>query len=61
VDPDIQADDLLALNSGYVQRSLDKLPRQGTRAPWRLKHNYVVDLLTLRNAKLEDGVLELRE
>lgn len=25
---------LLNLSSGYVQRALDKLPRQGTQSPW---------------------------
>jgi monooxygenase len=59
-DANVEEESLLALNSGYVLRSLDKLPRQGTRAPWRLKQNYVADLRMLRNAKLEDGVLQMR-
>ena len=32
------------LTSGYVLRALDRLPRQGDRAPWRLKQNYLTDL-----------------
>jgi monooxygenase len=43
--------------SGYVQRALDKLPKQGSKAPWKLYQNYVLDLLTLRYAVLEDGAM----
>ena len=44
--------------SGYFQRSMDKLPRQGSRDPWRIHQNYVRDLIALRFAPLDDGVLE---
>ncbi len=45
------------LTSGYIQRALDGLPRQGDRAPWRLKQNYLVDLRAIRRAPIDDGVL----
>src|SRR5581483_556592 len=48
------------LSSGYFQRAMDKLPRQGSRKPWRIYQNYIRDLIALRWAPLEDGVLELR-
>ncbi len=51
---------LIDFSSGYIQRSLADIPRQGTKAPWRLYQNYVLDLLGLRYGKLDDGVLELR-
>ena len=38
---------------------MEKFPRQGTRAPWRLYQNYARDLAMIRFAALEDGVLEL--
>ncbi|MGY1744366.1 flavin-containing monooxygenase [Blastococcus sp. SYSU D00695] len=44
----------LGLTSGYVQRSLDLLPKQGGRAPWKLHQNYVRDLLLLRRGPVED-------
>jgi cation diffusion facilitator CzcD-associated flavoprotein CzcO len=47
-----------ALNSGYVQRGNDKLPRQGTRGPWRVSNDYLRDLQMLRRGSIEDGVLE---
>jgi monooxygenase len=43
--------------SGYVLRALDRLPKQGDRAPWRLKQNYLSDLRTIRRGPIDDGVL----
>ncbi len=44
----------LDLSSGYVQRSLAALPRQGRRTPWRLHQNYVRDVRLMRRGPLED-------
>jgi monooxygenase len=47
----------LDLTSGYVQRSLADLPRQGRRAPWRMHHNYLKDSLHMRRSAVAgDGV-----
>jgi cation diffusion facilitator CzcD-associated flavoprotein CzcO len=48
---------ILDLTSGYVQRAAALLPRQGARAPWRVKQNYVQDLWALRTGRMDDGVL----
>jgi cation diffusion facilitator CzcD-associated flavoprotein CzcO len=45
-------------SSGYVQRALSLLPKQGKRKPWRLNQNYALDLIELRYGALDDGVLE---
>jgi monooxygenase len=45
-------------SSGYIQRALDRFPKQGARAPWRLRQNYALDVLALRRGRLEDGVME---
>ncbi len=45
-------------SSGYIMRALDRFPKQGARAPWRLYQNYLLDILSLRFGRLEDGVLE---
>jgi cation diffusion facilitator CzcD-associated flavoprotein CzcO len=47
----------LDLQSGYIQRGADVLPRQGTRKPWRVYQNYLVDLLALRLAPLANPAL----
>ncbi|UTI66342.1 NAD(P)/FAD-dependent oxidoreductase [Paraconexibacter antarcticus] len=44
--------------SGYVQRALDRFPKQGEVAPWKLYQNYLRDLRVLRRGELEDGTLE---
>ena len=48
---------LLDLSSGYVQRAASVLPRQGTRTPWRVRQNYILDALQMKLAKLEDDEL----
>lgn len=34
---------LFNLTSGYVTRSVDDFPKQGTRSPWRIRQNYLLD------------------
>lgn len=57
VDPDVQAAPFLDFTSGYVQRAATVLPRQGHRKPWRVYQNYVMDMLTIRHGRIDDGVL----
>ena len=47
----------LDFTSGYVQRASSLLPQQGDRPPWRLHQNYLRDLLRLRLAPVDDGVM----
>ena len=44
--------------SGYMQRSMHLMPRQGDRDPWRNTQNYAADKKMIRKAPLEDGVLQ---
>jgi cation diffusion facilitator CzcD-associated flavoprotein CzcO len=44
-------------SSGYVQRALDLLPKQGSRKPWQVYQNYVKDLMMIRYGRLKDGVM----
>ena len=43
--------------SGYFQRANDRMPKQGSRKPWRLSQNYLEDLVALRFGRLDDGRL----
>ncbi len=45
---------LLDLTSGYVQRALDDLPRQGTQSPWELAMNVYKDTRVLRDGPIAD-------
>jgi monooxygenase len=49
---------LLSFSSGYVLRSLDQFPKQSAKVPWKLRQNYLVDLLNLRLRSIDDGTLE---
>ncbi len=57
-DLSVKPEPLIDFSSGYVLRALDKLPRQGSKKPWRLYQNYVRDLLSLRFGSVDDGALE---
>ena len=56
-DPTLTAEPWLNLSSGYIQRVADKLPKQGSKTPWRLHQNYVKDVLGLKFGSLDDGVM----
>ncbi len=56
-DPSLQAEPFLDFSSGYVQRALPSLPKQGSKTPWKLYQNYLLDLWLFRYAKLEDGAM----
>ncbi len=58
VDPSITELPSLNFTSGYVQRSIAKLPKQGSKRPWRLYQNYALDIVTLRFGKVDDGVMQ---
>ena len=45
-------------SSGYVQRSLGKLPKQGAKSPWRVKQNYFADMMSLKYAAIANQALE---
>jgi len=45
-------------DAGYVQRGAARLPRQGTESPWRNKDNYVMDYLSIKFGKMDDGILQ---
>ncbi|MGW8380620.1 NAD(P)/FAD-dependent oxidoreductase [Streptomyces sp. ODS28] len=46
-----------SLSSGYIQRGDAVMPRQGTRAPWKIRNNYYKDRKTLRRSPLTDAAL----
>jgi monooxygenase len=57
-DPGLPTHPFIDLQSGYVLRSIDKLPRQGERIPWRLHQNYVRDVRMLKHGSVEDDAIE---
>jgi monooxygenase len=57
-DPSVVEEPILDFNSGYVLRALDKLPKQGSKEPWKLRQNYVVDTRAIRRSPIEDGAMQ---
>ena len=49
---------MLDLSAGYVQRALDRLPRQGDGEPWRVSMNYYYDVEMLREGSIVDPHLQ---
>jgi monooxygenase len=57
-DPSQPTHPFLDLQSGYVLRSLDQLPKQGDKPPWRMYQNYPRDIMMMRRGPLEDDAIE---
>jgi cation diffusion facilitator CzcD-associated flavoprotein CzcO len=57
-DPSVTEEPLIDFSSGYVMRSIDQFPKQGSRAPWRLYQNYARDLLLVRYGAIDDDALD---
>jgi cation diffusion facilitator CzcD-associated flavoprotein CzcO len=57
-DPALRAEPALALTSGYVQRAEALLPKQGSKKPWKLYQNYVLDTFSLKYGAVDDGTME---
>jgi hypothetical protein len=53
-DPDMPTRPFLDFAAGYIQRAVDRLPRQGDRMPWLTSMDYSADAKLLR----ADGVLD---
>jgi cation diffusion facilitator CzcD-associated flavoprotein CzcO len=53
-DPNVQTRPLLDFGAGYVKRSLDDLPKQGTAMPWLTSMDYALDEKMLRKGPVAD-------
>jgi cation diffusion facilitator CzcD-associated flavoprotein CzcO len=56
-DPTVAPQPWVDFSSGYIQRAVAKFPKQGSKKPWRLYQNYVLDILALRFGRLHDGTM----
>ena len=54
---DIATEPFVDFSSGYFQRAMDRLPRQGAQAPWRAEQDYLKERRTFGHGELEDGVM----
>jgi cation diffusion facilitator CzcD-associated flavoprotein CzcO len=51
------ADWIQNFSSGYIQRKMHLLPKQGDRAPWLNSQNYMLDKKLIGDGPVDDGVL----
>ncbi len=56
-DEGIEQVPLIDLQSGYVLRANNVLPKQGNKRPWRLYQNYLLDRIALSIGKIDDDTL----
>jgi len=57
-DATVIAQPLLGLTSGYVQRSADRFPKQGSKFPWQVHQSYLRDYRALKISGIEDDAME---
>ena len=58
VPADIQEEEFLPLDSGYMKRAKHILPKNGSKRPWRVYQNYFMDML-LGKIAIDKGISEL--
>ena len=57
-EPAVADKPAINLNSGYIRRGIEFLPKQGASRPWKFHQNYAWDLLDLRLSAVDDGTME---
>ena len=55
---DVEELPLINFSSGYVQRAVDSFPKQGSKKPWKVNQNYLMDIAALRFGEVDDGTME---
>jgi cation diffusion facilitator CzcD-associated flavoprotein CzcO len=55
-DPSLPTEPFLDLKSGYVLRSIERLPKQGPSPPWRLYQSYFRDVRLLKRGPVDDSM-----
>jgi hypothetical protein len=56
-DSTMETEPFVDFSSGYIQRAEHKLPKQGSRKPWKLNQNYALDVLALRLGSVDDDMV----
>tara|TARA_B100000214_G_scaffold374769_1_gene358558 strand:- start:175 stop:1623 length:1449 start_codon:yes stop_codon:yes gene_type:complete len=51
-------DELIDFTSGYVQRGLHMMPKQGIKSPWKNYQNYLKDIFAVRLMSIDDTNLK---
>ncbi|MDB4655219.1 NAD(P)/FAD-dependent oxidoreductase [Flavobacteriales bacterium] len=54
----MEQEELLDFDAGYILRAKHLLPKQGAKAPWKVHQNYIKDLFALKYSSVRDKDLE---
>ena len=57
-DESVATAPLMGLNSGYILRAADRVPKQGSKFPWRVHQSYLRDYRALKLSGIEDEAME---
>jgi cation diffusion facilitator CzcD-associated flavoprotein CzcO len=55
-EPSLPTEPFIDFSSGYVLRSIDRLPKQGATSPWRLHQNWFRDVQLLKRGPVDDSI-----
>ncbi len=56
-DAAVSPQPLLGLSSGYVQRSADRFPKQGSKFPWQVHQSYLRDYRAMKLKGIDDDAM----
>jgi len=56
----MEQDELLDFDAGYILRAQHLLPKQGTSGPWKVHQHYIKDLFALKYGSVKDKYLEYK-
>jgi monooxygenase len=56
----LEQEELFDFSSGYIQRSINSLPRNSVTAPWKLNQNYLKDRVIMLEDIVDDGVIAFK-
>ena len=59
-DPTLERRPLLDFQAGYVQRAIDRFPKQGSHGPWTVEMSYAADRERLLRGPVADEGLRFR-
>lgn len=57
-DPSVLPQPLLGLTAGYVTRTADRFPKQGSKFPWQVHQSYLRDYRALKLKGIEDPAMQ---
>ena len=60
-DPSVTEEPLLNFYSGYVQRAIARMPKQGSKKPWKLYQNYALDIVSLKFGSMRDDAMKFSD